>query len=94
MAKSVADRWVTEQATREYRFAILGFGHEGEVRKLAGYLRSWRDGKVRLASMEPIVGLGVRETSDGLEVWSPELDPMRRLAEWVEGKGFDTSFIW
>ena len=94
MARSVAERWVQGNAQGEYRFTIFGLGTPNDVRKFASVLRTWRDGKLKLASMEPISDLGVREGGDILEVWSTNRDAMKKLANWAEGRGLDTSFIW
>lgn len=94
LTKSVVSRWVSKVSTGEYRFTIFGLGTTGETRKFASLLRSWRDDKVRVASMAPIPDLGVRESGDTIEVWSSDLEGMTKLARWSESRGFETSFIW
>ena len=99
MARSVADRWVNGCATGEYRFTIFGLGTPGDVSRFASVLRSWRDGKLKIrqgnvAGSAPIADLGVKEIGDSVEVWSSDIEGLRKLAAWAEERGLDTSFIW
>lgn len=97
MAHAVASRWLDEVSSKEYRFSVFpGSGKtETDMRLLAGSLRSWRDGKTRLASMNAVPDLGVKESTLGsLEVWSSDCDALRKLASWMESRGFETNFIW
>jgi len=98
MARHLADRWLCDVSRSEYRFAVLS-SHgksEADMRLLAGFLRNWRDGKARIASLASIPDLGVREIvgTNTIEVWSSECDTLRKLASWMESRGFDTNFIW
>jgi len=97
MVHTVANRWLSEVSRQEYRFAVFpGSGKtEVDVRLLAGCLRSWRDGKTRIASVVPIQDLGVKESSNNsIEVWSTDCDGLRKLSSWMESRGFETNFIW
>jgi hypothetical protein len=94
MAKAVAGRWVAGVSRDEYRFTLFGLGTPEEARKFASLLRSWRDGKIKVASMDPIPDLGVKESGDVLELWSSDLQGLKKLATWAESRGLDTSFIW
>lgn len=97
MARHVAGRWLRENSAKEFRFTALGRGKkEVDIRLLVGFLRGWRDGKQRIASLEPIRDLGVKEFSgtDMIELWSSNCDALRKLATWMESRGFETNFIW
>jgi hypothetical protein len=98
MAHNLADRWLSEVSRKEYRFAVLPGSGKSEVdmRLLAGSLRSWRDGRSRIASIPSVTDLGVREAagSNSLEVWSSNCEGLRKLSSWMEARGFETTFIW
>lgn len=100
MAKMVASRWLAALSKSEYRFNIFGFAHPSKAKKFASSLRSLRDRQVRKGASEenvrfPIIpDLGVRETGDGVEVWSSNVDALRKLANWAESSGLNTDFIW
>ena len=94
MARAVAARWVAAAATAEYRFSIYGCGTRAETRHLAALLKSFRDGKTRLAGVEAIGDLGVADRGDHVEVWSADVARLSVVAAWAEGRGMDTSFIW
>lgn len=97
MAHAVASRWLDDISRQEYRFSVLpGSGKsEADMRLLACSLRSWRDGKSRIASLAPIQDLGVKESSSNMiEVWASDCDGLRKLSAWMESRGFDTTFIW
>ena len=97
MAHTVANRWLGEISQKEYRFSVFpGSGKtEMDVRLLAGSLRSWRDGKTKIASVPTLTNLGVRESANNsIEVWSSDCDTLRKLSFWIESRGFETNFIW
>jgi len=98
MARQVADRWLADNSQKEYRFAAMaGSGKtELDVRLLVGSLRSWRDGKSRIGTLTAITDLGVREIvgTNTIEVWASDCDGLRKLAAWMESRGFETNFIW
>ncbi len=95
MAREVAARWVEESSAREYRFTISGFNSIVDTRRAAHLLRSWRDGKNRVASLgAPDPSAGLAERGEYLELWSSDVDSMRRVARWAEAAGLDTTFIW
>jgi len=100
MAKMVASRWLAALCKSEYRFNIFGFPHPSKAKKFASSLRSLRDRQVRKGDTGegirfPIIpDMGVRETGDGVEVWSSNVEALRKLANWAESSGLNTDFIW
>ena len=92
MARTVAARWVRRVAKVEYRVRIL-FGSK-DLRNLPNLLRSFRDGKVKIAGLPSIPDLGVREDYDALEVWSGDPESLTKLGKWAEDRGFETSGVW
>ena len=100
MAKSVASRWIKGLSRTEYRFNIFGFESAVKAKKFASSLRSLRDRSGhRRASEAPalipsISDLGVKERGDMVEVWSSNVDSLRKLARWAESVGLNTDFIW
>ena len=99
MAKVVASRWLVAISKSEYRFNIFGFAHPAKAKKFASSLRALRDKQLRKESSEhvrfPVIpDLGIRETGDGVEVWSSDVESLRKLANWAESAGLNTDFIW
>lgn len=98
MAKSVANRWLHGLTRSEYRFTIFGFAHPSKAKKFASSLRSLRDRQHKEASastsLPAISDLGVRERGDAVEVWSSNVESLRKLARWAETVGLNTDFIW
>lgn len=100
MARSVADRWLTGHTHSEYRFTIFGFQTPAKAKRFASTLRALRDrsqrrdasvGNVRVP---PITDLGVRERGDAVELWSSNVEALRKIARWAESSGLNTDFIW
>jgi hypothetical protein len=97
MAKAVANRWLQGLTHSEYRFSIFGFAHPSKAKKFASSLRSLRDRQHKEASsvsLPSIADLGVKERGDTVEVWSSNVDALRKLARWAETVGLNTDFIW
>ena len=99
LAKEVAARWLQSLSRSEYRFSIFGFQNQVKARKFASSLRSLRDRPQREASvregyLSKIADLGVKEHGDIVEVWSSDVEGLRKLAKWAESVGLNTDFIW
>lgn len=96
MARAVAARWVVTNSKREYRFSAFTANY-AEVKKTASALRTWRDGKKRVGTLGvPAPTMGIRElgAGDSFEVWSSDADLMKRVAKWLEGRGFQTTWVF
>jgi len=101
MAKAVAARWLEGLVHSEYRFNIFGFAGQVKAKKFASSLRAIRDRQQQREASEDgmvhipvIMDLGVRERGDVVEVWSSNVDALRKLAKWAETVGLNTDFIW
>lgn len=92
MARKVAARWVHRIAKAEFRIRIF-YGAQ-EYRNLPNLLRSFRDGKTKIAGVHPIPDLGVKEDFDAIEVWSGDYAALASLGKWAEERGFETSGVW
>ncbi len=92
MAKEVAERWLNERVTTEYRLRVL-YGGQG-VKNLPGLLRAFRDRKAHLEDVPSIPSLGIREGYDFVEVWSEDYNGLVHLRDWFEKRSFETSGIW
>ena len=92
MTKRVAERWLRAVSFPEYRVRVL-YGAK-EIRNLTGLLHSFRDGRVAMGSVPRIADLGVKDGSDGLELWSRDRVGLLALTTWFEKRGFETSGIW
>ena len=78
MAKRVATKWLSERAVPEYRLRVYhGFGRES--RNLPGLLRSFRDGKVKIAGAESVPDLGVKPGFDFIDLWSNNRTALHEL---------------
>jgi hypothetical protein len=99
MARAVAARWVLANSKCEYRFSAFSPNY-AEVKKTAFHLRFWRDGKTKIGSLgapsKVSSSMGIREigAGDAFEVWSSDPDLMKRVAKWLEGRGFQTTWVF
>ena len=93
MAKSIASRWVRERLKEEYRFSAYQCGST-DIKKLPSLLRSFRDGKIKMAGVDPLPDLGVEEKFDSVTVWSSDKDSLMTLQNWFEVRGVETSGMW
>ena len=89
MARGVAGKWLERRAKVEYRFQILA-----SPQYFGGILRSFRDGRIKLSKVEPLPDLGVSEMSDGVQVWSSNLESLRTLDKFFSRQNIETSWIW
>jgi hypothetical protein len=101
MARSVAARWLDAVTRSEYRFNIFGFASYVKAKKFAASLRNIRDRQQRSVQatgdtlrIPVILDLGVKERGDSVEVWSSNVESLRKLAKWAEKVGLSTDFIW
>jgi hypothetical protein len=92
MARKLALQWLEAHARPEHRLTVFYVGKE--ARGMPGLLRSFRDAKLRIGTVDPIPDLGVQEDFDSVTVWSTDRDAMVRLATWFEQHGYDTTGVW
>lgn len=92
IAKSVARRWILSKTAPEYRLKVF-YGSEN-IYGLPPLLRAFRDGKVKVGSMQPIPDLGVQESIDSFTIWSSNHDGIVELKGWLEKHGFETTGVW
>jgi hypothetical protein len=90
MSKSVARKWLEKQATPEYRVRVFN----PNAKDYPSVLRSFRDGRLKLAGVLPIPDLGIKEDFGGFYVWSSDQDSLKTLQEFFERRGLETSWIW
>lgn len=100
MARSVADRWLKGHTHSEYRFSVFGFASPAKAKRFASTLRSLRDRPRRASSSSspfrlPLISdLGVKEKGDAVELWSSNVESLRKLSKVAEAMGLNTDFIW
>jgi len=92
MAKVVAERWLNARTRDEHRLTVY-YGPK-EIKNLPGLLRSFRDAKLKIGSIDPIPDLGIQEEFDSITIWSSDRVGLVHLREWVEERGCETSGIW
>jgi hypothetical protein len=91
-AKKLAKMWIQKVAKVEYRLDIV-WSPKG-VQHIAGVLRSFRDGKVRIANLAKVSDLGIKEANSQITVWSSQREELVKLAQWLEQRGYETSGVW
>lgn len=92
LARDLARRWLVAQAHPEHRLTI--YYPSMDSRGLPKLLRSFRDARLRIGGMNPVLDLGVQEDFDSVTVWSSDRDGIVRLAAWFEAHGYETSGVW
>jgi len=92
MAKVVAQQWLESTTRPEFRLQVY-YGAR-EIRGLPALLRSFRDGKLKIGSVEPIQDLGVKEGFDSFTIWSSDREGLKQLQEWFEVRGCETTGVW
>lgn len=92
MSRQVAEAWVRKVAKAEYRFQVLGGAHE--LRRALAALRAHRDGKLRMAGVDPIGDLGIQEGYEGISFWSGDRVALLGLKDWFEKRGHETTGVW
>ena len=92
MAKLVAARWIEDRARPEHHLRVY-YGPR-EIKNMPNLFRSFRDGKLKMGSIEPIPDLGIREEFDHVALWSTNKIALKHLAEWLEARGCETSGLW
>ena len=90
MSKQLARSWLLRQAKPEYRIRVFN----PNAKDFPSLLRSFRDQKIRLAGVEPLPDLGVKEDFGGFYVWSSDHGALKTLQHWFSKRGLETSWIW
>lgn len=90
LARDVAAKWLLKQARPEYRFRVFN----PHAKDYPGLLRSFRDGKTKIAGVDTIEDLGVKEEFGGFYVWSSNATKLEKLKVFFEKRGMETSWIW
>jgi hypothetical protein len=93
MARRLAKRWVEANARPEYRLKVYRSAAK-ELKNLPGLLRSFRDGKLKIAGIEPIEDLGIQPGFDHLIVWSSNRKGLIELDAWFHKSGCETTGVW
>jgi len=93
MARDVARRWIKKNLKSEYRLTLYA-GASSRVKNISGLLKAFRDGKARIASVQGISDLGIRDYMDRIEIWSSDKDSLRQVKDWFEKRGVETSGLW
>ena len=91
MARKIAADWLTQHSSAEYRIRVY---HSDASVPYVNLLRSFRDGRVRLASVDPIPDLGIKNNVGGFTLWSADWSALQSLKTFLEKRGMDTSWIW
>lgn len=92
MARALARRWLESQVHSEHRLTI--FYDRKDAKGIPNLLRSFRDAKLRIGSIDPIPDLGVQEDFDAVTIWSNDRIAIVRLAAWFEQHGYETTGMW
>lgn len=90
MAKEIAKRWLEKEAHAEYRLSV----YHDRSKNIASMLKSFRDGRLLIASVDAIRDLGVREKAESTSIWSADHVGLVKLGKWFEEKGYETTGVW
>ncbi len=93
MAKRIALQWLRDNASPEYRLAIYRGSAKASL-NLPGLLKSFRDGKLKIAGLGSIPDLGVQPEFDHVVVRSEDFDALSALDEAVQKLGCDTGGVF
>ena len=93
MAKMVSRKWLAKNVHAEHRMTVYSTDQR-MLRALPSLLRSFRDGRIKLGSLQSISDLGIKEEGDGVTLWSADSDKMASLQTWLEKKGYDTTGVF
>ena len=96
MAKGVAERWLKNHSSPEYRITVYETGTSKPVRNIVNLLRSFRDGKAKIAGIESIsdLGIGSQESAGTITIWSSNHSELVKLDKWLTDRGFLSTGIW
>lgn len=95
MAKRLAGRWLSAHAHPEYRLSVYrGSGSVRETRRLPALLRGFRDGKIRIATAQPVPDLGIRLGFDHITLWSRDQKALEVLDQALQKMGCDTTGVF
>jgi len=96
MAKGVAERWLKSHSTPEYRITVYESGTSKPIRNISNLLRSFRDGKARIAGIQaiPDLGIGGEQSAGSLTIWSSNHSELVKLDKWLTDRGFLSTGIW
>ena len=78
-----------DHAKLEYRFYVMA-----SPSYFTKYLRSFREGRVKLSGVQAFSDFGVKEASDGFYVWSSKFDQLKLLERYFSKVGIETTWIW
>lgn len=92
LAKLVATRWLEASVHPEYRLKV--YAGSVEINRVPSLLRSFRDSKLKIGSVDPIPDLGIKEGFDHVELWSSDSEGLRKLQAWFEERGCETTGVW
>lgn len=92
MTKEIARKWIKKVAYSEYRLWVYGVS---SIRRLPNLMKSLRDHKITMKDVENIDDLGIKDSSfDCIELWSSDLEALKKLQVWFENKGCETTGLW
>lgn len=91
MTHRVATSWLHSNAEPEFRLIV--YRGARDIRNLPNMLKSFRDGQLKVGSVNPITDLGIQEGFDTVTVWSRDRKALSELQAWIEERGLETSGI-
>lgn len=91
MAKRVAQAWLEKEALPEHR--IMVYSGSDKLGNIPALIKSFRDGRSRIAGVPTIKDLGVRTEPDKLTFKSRDKEALQKLDAWLAAKGCETSGI-
>lgn len=92
MAKALAERWLREHVSPEYRLTVYCAGDE--MVRVPSLLRAFRNGKAKMASVRLDGNLGLNVGFDHITVWGTSRTMLAGLDKWFLDRGYETTGVW
>ena len=90
MTQKVARQWLESRSRPEYRVRVFN----PQSKDYCSVLRSFRDNKIKLANVDHIPDLGIKEDFGCFYLWSSDQKSLGTLEKWFSKRGLETDWIW
>lgn len=91
MARSVAERWLTDVSHPEYRLTVYLPGDD--KRNVPALMQGLKEGRIRVAGLSTPKDFGLTEAFDAITLWSSDGDAIKKLANWFDVRGYETTGV-
>jgi hypothetical protein len=92
MTKHVAQQWLEQHSSVEYRMTV--YGDSEVLAKVPPMVRAFRNGNIKIAGVPANSQIGIRVGFDHVEIWTPHKDTIVALDKWFHARGLETTGVW